>query len=383
MKLLKFLLFLLYGFLVLLGVSLSLWWLGYAATEWGRWVACGGLALTCLPATLYMHYTQSHNRPLWGWISGGLGLLIVAILSGVLFATPSGYAGANSPVSQRFTGVTRFQRYTLSNIAPETEQINLGFLIMPALDPLFTYERANRVRGFTLALYREMDRDPNFRALGSAMGWVYADWLGQPYNAGHYYLYIPKNRPSGPLPAILFLHGSVGNFKAYTWVWSSLAEKLGYVIIAPSFGFGNWRESGGVSAAVKALEDAQTIVELDESRLYLAGLSNGGLGVSLLADAIPERFRGLIFISPVMATETVDQPAFQAAWAGRPVLVITGQADERVPFTYVTERVSQLERGRVTVEYISYPEEDHFLFFSQRERVLQDISQWLLAERKE
>jgi pimeloyl-ACP methyl ester carboxylesterase len=169
----------------------------------------------------------------------------------------------------------------------------------------------------------------------------------------------------------------VGNFKAYMWVWSSLAEELGYVIIAPSFGFGNWREPGGVDAAVKALEDAQTIVELDENRFYLAGLSNGGLGVSLLAASIPQRFRGLIFISPVMATEVIDQSTFQSAWTERPVLVVTGQADERVPVAYVTERVRRLERGGVTVKYVVYPEEDHFLFFSQPAHVLEAISRWL------
>jgi pimeloyl-ACP methyl ester carboxylesterase len=283
-------------------------------------------------------------------------------------------------VSQRFTTNTRFPRYTISNIVPEVEQINLGFLAMPAMDEIFTYEQAFRVRESTLAVYREMDQDANFRALGSSMGWAYADLFGRPYNAGQYYLYVPRNRPAGPLPAILFLHGSMGNFKAYTWVWSSLAEELGYVIIVPSFGFGNWREPGGIDAAIKALDDTQSVVELDENRLYLAGLSNGGLGVSLLAASMPQRFRGLIFISPVMATEIVDQSTFQSAWAERPVLIMTGQADERVPVAYVTERVRGLERGGVAVKYIVYPEEDHFLFFSQPASVLQAISRWLRAE---
>lgn len=379
-KFLKRLFSLLYGGLALLGLAASLWLLLYAATAWGRWVACGGLAFICLPVTLSLRRTQRHKRSLWGWVSGGLALLVIAILSGVLLATPSGDTDPGSPVSQRFTTDTRFPRYAISNIVPETEQINLGFVVMPYLDAIFTHEQARRVRGFTLDLYREMDRDPNFRVLGSAMGWAYADLFGQPYNVGHYYLYVPRNRPATPVPAIVFLHGSMGNFKAYTWVWSSLAEELGYVIIAPSFGFGNWREPGGVDAVVKALADAQTVVELDENRLYLAGLSNGGLGVSLLADAAPERFRGLIFISPVMATEVVDHAAFQSAWAGHPVLIITGQADERVPVAYVSERARRLERGGVTVKSIVYPEEDHFLFFAQRERIVQDVSRWLRTE---
>jgi len=379
-KFLKCLLFLLCGCLTFLGSAMPLWLLLHATTAWGRWGACGGLALTGLPVTLALHHTQRHKRSLWGWISGGLTLAALAILTGVLLATPSGDAGPDSPVSQRFTTGARFPRYTISNIVPEIEQINLGFTVMPYLDAIFTHEQAGRVKGFTLDLYREMERDPDFRALGSAMGWAYADLFGQPYDAGHYYLYIPRNRPATPLPAIVFLHGSMGNFKTYTWVWSSLAEELGCVIIAPSFGFGNWREPGGTDAILKALADAQTVVELDETRLYLAGLSNGGLGVSLLADGAPERFRGLIFISPVMATEVVDQATFQSAWAGRPVLIVTGQADERVPAAYVTERARRLERGGVAVKFIVYPEEDHFLFFAQHERVIADVSRWLRAE---
>ncbi len=381
-KFLRFLLVLLYGLLALLGLVVSLGWLFYAATGWGRWLACAGLAATCLPAALYLYGTQSRQRRFWGRISAAFGGLFVAILVGMLLTTPSGDAGTDSPVSQHFTADTQFPRYTLSNIVPETEQINLGFLTTPLIDELFTYDRAFRVRKSTLAVYRDMDRDADFRALGSALGWTYADFLGLPYDVGQYYLYIPRNRPSGPLPVILFLHGSFGNFKTYTWVWSRLTEELGYVIIAPSFGFGDWSRPGGVAAAEKALAAAQAFVDLDEDRLYLAGLSNGGLGVSLLGNATPARFRGLIFISPVMVTDVVDAPAFQAAWGGRPVLILTGQDDERVPFAYVAERARNLAQGDVAVTDISYPGEDHFLFFSRRQEVLQDISEWLQQTQK-
>jgi pimeloyl-ACP methyl ester carboxylesterase len=222
-----------------------------------------------------------------------------------------------------------------------------------------------------------MERELNFRVLGSSMGWAYADLLGLPYNVGHYYLYVPENRPPGHLPAIVFLHGSYGNFKAYTWVWSKLAEELGFVILAPSFGIGNWRSPGGVESVSRAIQDAGSLIELDDRRIYLAGLSNGGLGISRLAAADRERYRGLIFISPVLATEIVDGPGFQEAWAGRPVLILTGEADERIPLSYVQERVERLQEGGVAVQFIPYPGEDHFLFFSQRELILEDIAKWL------
>jgi predicted esterase len=127
------------------------------------------------------------------------------------------------------------------------------------------------------------------------------------------------------------------------------------------------------------LADAATQVELDPRRLYLDGLSNGGLGVSRLASAQPEKFRGLIFLSPVMDTSLVDNPTFQQAWQGRPVLVITGAADERISLSYVEQRVATFKAGGVAVTKRVYPGEDHFLFFSQPEAILADISTWLAA----
>jgi pimeloyl-ACP methyl ester carboxylesterase len=149
------------------------------------------------------------------------------------------------------------------------------------------------------------------------------------------------------------------------------------VVIAPSFGFGNW-DRAGMASVLQALDDAATVVDINQDRVYLAGLSNGGLGVSQLAVAAPGRFRGLIFISPVMATEIADGRAFQDAWRDRPVLLVTGEADRRIPVSYVRQRAAKLRAGGVQVTEVTYPNEDHFLFFSQPERVLGDISRWLL-----
>ncbi len=218
---------------------------------------------------------------------------------------------------------------------------------------------------------------PEFSRTRLSAGWGYAEVFGRPFDVGHYYLYTPKNRPVGPLPALVFLHGSLGNFKTYPWVWSCLVERAGLVIIAPSYGFGNWRYEASLAVVSAALADAATQVELDPERIYLAGLSNGGLGVSHLALAQPERFRGLIFLSPVMDSRIVSSPAFLEQWRDRPVLVLTGAADERIPLAYVQERVAGLRAGGVAVTERVYPGETHFLFFSQSEPILAEVQRWL------
>jgi len=67
------------------------------------------------------------------------------------------------------------------------------------------------------------------------------------------------------------------------------------------------------------------------------------------------------------------------------VLVITGEIDRRIPVDYVAAKVSALNSGGVMVTYITYPDEDHFLFFSQPANVLNDVEEWLvkLSEEKE
>jgi len=365
-----------------IGVGLFLflgsgWFLFNAVTWIGRGVAVAGLLIAALPLTVLLWRFSHHHRTFWGWISLGLTIGFFAVMGAIILTTPDGRASLDSPISHQFTGTGRFQRFTIANIIPETEQMNLGLLVMPYLDPIFSREQAQRVGPFTLELYQAMENDPDFHRLGSVLGWAYGEVVGLPFDKGHYYLYVPQNRPAGPLPAIVFLHGSLGNFKTYTWVWAKFAEEHGYVIIAPSFGFGNWSRAGGDEAVLAALDDAATIVDLDPQRIYLAGISNGGIGVSSGALATPGRFRGLIYLSPVLPDKIVRSAEFLEAWRNRPVLVITGETDRRIPARYVTTEVSGLNSGGVAVTYITYPDEDHFLFFSQPASVLNDVEKWL------
>ena len=54
-----------------------------------------------------------------------------------------------------------------------------------------------------------------------------------------------------------------------------------------------------------------------------------------------------------------------------------GAKDDRIPFAYANERAARFRRNEAEVTYRTYPEEDHFLFFSSREQALEDIAKWL------
>jgi len=354
-------------------------WCTISVTSWGKGLALLLIVLSLLPLTLRLRQSQLVFRRRWNWMNGTLLLLALFIGVWLVSASPTGQPPAGSPVSQRFCGGQRFSRFAVPNIVPEIEQLNLGLHVFPLVDPMLTRERARRLSQYTVDYYLEMERDPNFHALGSHMGEAYADLAGYDQPEGHYYLYVPHSAPQGPLPAIVFLHGSAGNFKVYTWIWAQLAEELGCVIIAPSFGFGFWDRPEGVATVRRVLDDAQTVVKLDPKRIHLAGLSNGGLGVCHAAHEMPGFFRSCIFISPVMAN-VVNEARFLQNWSRRPMLFLTGEADERIPFDYVCKYTDTLKQGGVDIQFATYPGEDHFLFFSQRQSVMNEISKWLKTQ---
>jgi pimeloyl-ACP methyl ester carboxylesterase len=306
------------------------------------------------------------------------GVLIILNLTFVLTSAPDGKSRPESRVANCFVGGDwPFPRYSLANLVPEIEQIKMGTALVPYADSLIDRAQARRIAEITLPIYRQMERDPDFRGLGSVMGWAYAELWGGQFDYGHYYLYLPETAPGKKVPALIFLHGSAGNFKAYLWVWSQLGEERHMAVICPSFGFGNWYRAGGTEAIDAVVTHALTTLPIDLTHLYLVGLSNGGTGVSRAAVATPDRYRGLVYISPILEEEIVLAPDFVEAWRERPLLVVHGDRDRRIPVEYVRERVRGLTEAGVDVTYREYADEDHFLLFSQPDAVLSVVQEWL------
>lgn len=361
----------------LLVAPLTIWLMVNAQTAVGSTIAVFGFLALTLPVL----WVINHQKPrlLLRGLIGVSVLLLVGLGTFVLVNAPAGNPASSSPVQHHYLQGDGNGRFHPTNIIPESEQVNLAYARVFRANPDIPQNEVEHATESTMNLYRQMEQDPNFHALGSAMNLAYAEVAGRPFNPGHYYLYIPQNAPAEPLPAIVFLHGSGGNFKLYTWIWAQLAEQAQYVIIAPSYGFGNWDEAGAATV-LQAIEDAQQFVNLDLDQIYLAGLSNGGLGLSQLGLTAPEMFRGLIFISPVMNDPLVDSSAFRKNWANRPILLISGANDKLIPLSYVDARVASLAQAPANLTTLIYPNEDHFLIFSQPEKLMADVATWLEAQ---
>jgi pimeloyl-ACP methyl ester carboxylesterase len=359
--------------LVLLYLPLTL--LIRAETTEGRWVGGAFVLLMSGVMALWLLCFR-RTRMLAALIAG---LLLVGGLSCISRASATAPKGgmADGNFTQSYTGSSSFSKRALATIVPEIDQLKLGSYLFPHLDPFIDREQGVRIRGLFLDIYREMRQNPRFVEVGSALGICYEELLTGKRRTLHYYEYVPRHLEQESYPVMIFLHGSLGNFKGYTWALKHLADSEGYAVIAPTYGCGNWflDEDSSVLTAIynHCVEDPT----LNQKSLYLAGLSNGGTGVTREIKNHGNRYKGFVFISPVMESKIISSADFASNTAGKKFLIIHGESDRRIPATAVRDCEMILKTGGSSVASHYYPNEDHFLFFSQRVSVIQDIVNWL------
>ncbi len=287
---------------------------------------------------------------------------------------PNGASLPGSRLRSEFLGAPRYSRGALASLLPEVDQVSLGTRIVYFVDPIIDYGQATRIREVSMRAYAPMEADPEFAALGSVMGFAYAD-----VDPHHVYAYAPPHAPGERLATIVFLHGSAGNFKAYFYLWKRFADDNHAAVVCPSFGFGNWYEPGGTDAIERARQYAIDQLDADEHRIVLAGLSNGGTGVTRAIDEHRSRYAGYVFISAVIEPAVTRRMSFVTGVAHEPVLVIHGDRDDRIPIDLVLEQANVMKRDGASVETLSVPAQDHFLFFDRPEIVLDRVAAWLKA----
>lgn len=358
---------------------LALLLLVVAETGRGRLFAGAALLMAILPLAATRACRERTRR--WTAAVAVGGALWLGLLALVLALTPTGQTSGR--VAHAFTtkGQT-FPRFSLGNLLPERDQLLLGFTLMPTVDPLLTTTQASELKRLTASLYRELESDADFQALGSAMTGPLGELLDQAWLAGHSYVYVPKSvNRSTPCPVLVFFHGSGGNFKAYLWILAKLADKTGFVLVAPSNGMGNWTAEDSRRCLGNALAAASSAATIDRSRIHLIGLSNGGLAVCQLAVAQGSDFASMVFLSPVFDEPEVRSAAFAAQCKERRILVMTGDRDDRVPLSYIEGNVTAMKRAGAHVTLQTFDSADHFLLFSHRTELLPVLEERLRPGR--
>ncbi len=317
-----------------------------------------------------------NRRRRFFYTGGAMFLSTVPLLLVAYLLTPIGIA-ENGRIRSLFRGSAEYHRWSPANMVPEIDQLKLGTRIVASLDPIVTVKQSERIRRLFLNIYHKMRHDNDFNKLGSALGLCYLDLFTGKRPDGHFYEYIPSHHGKR-LPVVIFMHGSLGNFKGYMWCWKEFADRNKFAVLAPTFGAGDWEKPGGVEAIQHILDYCGENPDIDEDRIYLAGVSNGAKGVTRAVLMLPaEKIKGIIYISPLLEDNLIMTKRFLIHCGNREIILLHGEADKRIPKHYIDTQVRYLRSNGINIKSAYYPGEDHFLMFSKWKNLETDIETWM------
>jgi predicted peptidase len=201
-----------------------------------------------------------------------------------------------------------------------------------------------------------------------------------------YLLHVPAGAPDGPLPLVLFLHGSGERGSD-----PQLVKKYGLphevedrpdfplVVVSPQCPADvRWTELG--DEVMSVLDTVQSHLDIDRHHRYLTGFSMGGQGTWHLAVEHADVFAA---IAPV-AGRIPPAPGFLdrlCRLAATPVWVAHSEADTAVPIESTETMVERLRACGGDVRVTRYTDLDHGqsadLFFQG-----DTLADWFLSHRR-
>jgi pimeloyl-ACP methyl ester carboxylesterase len=180
---------------------------------------------------------------------------------------------------------------------------------------------------------------------------------------GRYALYIPETYcESRRYPLILYLAGGGGNGEYEIGPWPNHVADKGYFVACPVAGGKFWWQEGS-QVVLAVLADLKAKYNVDENRVYLMGVSNGGLGTDYLATRWPDLFAAAAPIAgnPVDENTEDDDPAMLKNLRNVPLRIMHGEADPVIPVGADRMMKARLDSLGCKVEYVETPNLGHDL----------------------
>jgi len=244
----------------------------------------------------------------------------------------------------------------LNRILNEQDVVLFGAQVAPYLGAISPAEKSSLDLKFSQA-FHEMSLE---RA--TPLSPFLTTYLNQQHPNQFDALIAEPGAGTSPKNGIIFLHGFGGNFTVQCWLVAKAGFHVDAITVCPSTSpSGAWWNSQGESI----LEETFTYLHRrGVERIYLAGLSNGAIGASKLADRFKNNLKGLILISGA-------DP--EADMTDVPVLLLHGKYDERIPVSLMDQYASATDPN---VTYHLF-EGDHFLLLKEADQVQKVIVDWL------
>ena len=134
-------------------------------------------------------------------------------------------------------------------------------------------------------------------------------------------------------------------------------------------------ESDGGKRAIAILEDVQRDYRIDTRRLYLTGLSMGGMGTWSLAAADPSQWAAIVPICHGWDTDQASRIKDVPCWC------FHGDADEVIPVQQSRARVQAIKRAGGQVLYTEFSGVDHDTC-ADRAYAMPELFEWLLLQTR-
>lgn len=196
-----------------------------------------------------------------------------------------------------------------------------------------------------------------------------------------YGLYVPLSyRPTKDYALVICLHGAGFTGDAYLERWQTRLSD-DYILACPTLVQGTWWTRQAEELVLATIRAVQARYRIDPDRIFLTGMSNGGIGVWIIGSHHAPLFAGL---APMASG--LDQVLFPFLENLRhtPVYLIHGRKDQVMPVELSRDIVKELTRLGYAFVYREHDRAHSIAgghYFPREE--LPELVAWFEARRRE
>jgi predicted peptidase len=204
-----------------------------------------------------------------------------------------------------------------------------------------------------------------------------------------YRLFEPSGTTAGEkLPLVLFLHGmgerGTDNVKQTTWmsglVHATQSGPYASYVLAPQIDPSGWfrsyngKPTESMSLTIKALKQVMSSENVDTSRVYVTGLSMGGMGTWDILGREPGLFAAAVPMSGGGDTRTAG------AIKDTPIWAFHGSADDLVPVSATENMIQALRDAGGSPRFTEVEGGGHVIWDPIYEDASHTLYPWLFSQ---
>jgi hypothetical protein len=184
--------------------------------------------------------------------------------------------------------------------------------------------------------------------------------MGTPgFRGWPYAVHVPEDyRGDKPFPLLVYLAGDAGNAIDGAALGEYAARQAGYLVVYPHAS-GHWYWEGQTASVDALLTEVLRTFNVDASRIYLSGLSNGGTGTYYLSALWPHRFSAAVAAMGSGRFVPVIERPFPENLANLPLLFLHGERDQTIPPEATRQTVDALKLRWAPLEAHYFPDRGH------------------------